>query len=91
VIEDGLTGFVVEDIEGAIDAVHRLDQLDRVRIRMRFEQRFTARRMADDYLSVYGLPARILELPRTPSALVNGSEQPKLGMEEDSRGSVTAA
>ena len=91
VIEDGLTGFVVEDIEGAIEAVHRLDQLDRVRIRMRFEQRFTARRMADDYLSVYGLPARILELPRTPSPLVNGSEQPKLGMEDDPRGSVTAA
>jgi glycosyltransferase involved in cell wall biosynthesis len=91
VIEDGLTGFVVEDIEGAIDAVHRLDQLDRVRIRMRFEQRFAARRMADDYLSVYGSSTRVLELPRTPSLLVYGSDQPKLGMDDDQRGSVTAA
>jgi glycosyltransferase involved in cell wall biosynthesis len=91
VIEDGLTGFVVEDIEGAIDAVHRLDQLDRVRIRMRFERRFTVQRMADDYLSVYGLSTRVLELPRTPSLLVNGSEQPKVGMDDHQRESVTAA
>jgi glycosyltransferase involved in cell wall biosynthesis len=91
VIEDGLTGFVVEDIEGAIDAVHRLDQLDRARIRMRFERRFTVRRMADDYLSVYGLSTRVVELPRTSSLLINGSEQPKLATSDDQRESVTAA
>jgi glycosyltransferase involved in cell wall biosynthesis len=91
VIEDGLTGFVVEDIESAIDAVQRLDQLDRVRIRMCFEQRFAARRMADDYLSVYDMQTRVLELPRTPSLLVYGSDQPKLAMDDDQRGSVTAA
>ena len=53
VIEDGLTGFIVEDINGAIGAVDRLSHLSRERIRRRFEQRFTARRMAQDYLSVY--------------------------------------
>jgi glycosyltransferase involved in cell wall biosynthesis len=53
VIEDGLTGFIVEDINGAIGAVDRLSHLSRDRIRRRFEQRFTARRMAQDYLSVY--------------------------------------
>ena len=53
IIEDGLTGFIVEDINGAIGAVDRLHQLSRERIRRRFEQRFTARRMAQDYLSVY--------------------------------------
>jgi len=53
VIEDGLTGFIVEDINGAIGAVDRLSLLSRERIRRRFEQRFTARRMAQDYLSVY--------------------------------------
>ncbi len=53
VIEDGLTGFVVEDINGAIGAVDRLGHLSRAKIRARFEERFTARRMAQDYLSVY--------------------------------------
>jgi glycosyltransferase involved in cell wall biosynthesis len=53
IIEDGLTGFIVEDINGAIGAVDRLGQLSRKRIRRRFEERFTARRMAQDYLSVY--------------------------------------
>jgi len=53
IIEDGLTGFVVEDISGAIGAVDRLGQLSREKIRHRFEERFTSRRMAQDYLSVY--------------------------------------
>ena len=53
VIEDGLTGFIVEDVNGAISAVDRLGHLSRERIRRRFEERFTARRMALDYLSVY--------------------------------------
>ena len=53
IIEDGLTGFIVEDINGAIGAVDRLHHLSRERIRRRFEERFTARRMAQDYLSVY--------------------------------------
>jgi glycosyltransferase involved in cell wall biosynthesis len=53
VVDDGLTGFVVEDVKGAIGAVDRLGQLSRQKIRQRFEERFTARRMAQDYLAVY--------------------------------------
>jgi glycosyltransferase involved in cell wall biosynthesis len=53
VIDDGLTGFIVEDINGAIGAVDRLDHLSRAKIRGHFEKHFTARRMAQDYLSVY--------------------------------------
>jgi glycosyltransferase involved in cell wall biosynthesis len=53
VIEEGLTGFIVEDEVGAIGAVERLDMLSRAHVRVRFEERFTARRMAMDYLSVY--------------------------------------
>ena len=53
VVDDGLTGFIVEDETGAIGAVDRLGQLSRAKIRRRFEERFTARRMAQDYLSVY--------------------------------------
>ena len=53
VVDDGLTGFIVEDEKGAIGAVDRLSHLSRAAIRQRFEQRFTARRMAKDYLAVY--------------------------------------
>jgi glycosyltransferase involved in cell wall biosynthesis len=53
VIEDGLTGFVVEDELSAVSAVDRLPRLDRGEIRKRFETRFTARRMALDYLAAY--------------------------------------
>jgi hypothetical protein len=48
-----MTGFVVEDINGAIGAIDRLGHLSREKVRKRFEQRFTARRMAQDYLSAY--------------------------------------
>jgi glycosyltransferase involved in cell wall biosynthesis len=53
VIDDGITGFVVEDINGAVGAVDRLGHLSREKIRRRFEERFTARRMAQDYLAAY--------------------------------------
>jgi glycosyltransferase involved in cell wall biosynthesis len=53
VIDDGQTGFIVEDVNGAIGAVDRLGHLSREKIRRRFEERFTARRMAQDYLAVY--------------------------------------
>ncbi len=53
VIEDGLTGFIVRDEAEAVAAVGRLHLLDRARIRRRFEERFTARRMAEDYLDLY--------------------------------------
>ena len=53
IIDDGVTGFVVEDINGAIGAVDRLGQLSREKIRRRFEECFTARRMAQDYLAAY--------------------------------------
>src|SRR5438045_5335757 len=53
IIDDGLTGFVVEDEISAIAAVDRLSQLNRDAIRKQFERRFTARRMALDYLAAY--------------------------------------
>lgn len=53
VIEDALTGFIVEDEAAAIAAVGYLDSLDRTTVRSCFEQRFTARRMAEDYLATY--------------------------------------
>jgi glycosyltransferase involved in cell wall biosynthesis len=53
VVDEGVTGFIVDDENGAVDAVQRLALLDRRRIRQTFERRFTARRMATDYVRVY--------------------------------------
>ena len=53
VIDEGVTGFVVDDGEQAVQAVKRLGELDRRRVRKRFEERFTAGRMAADYVSHY--------------------------------------
>ncbi|MCK8783687.1 glycosyltransferase family 4 protein [Roseomonas sp. NAR14] len=53
VLEDGVTGFIVEDEISAVAAVRRLASLDRGTIRQTFETRFSARRMAEDYLALY--------------------------------------
>jgi glycosyltransferase involved in cell wall biosynthesis len=53
VMEDGVTGFVVSDVEAAVKALARVPQLNRLAIRERFEQRFSAARMAQDYVAVY--------------------------------------
>jgi glycosyltransferase involved in cell wall biosynthesis len=53
VIEDGVTGFAVDSEAEAVAAVHRLKALDRTRIREMFEHRFSARRMALDYVQTY--------------------------------------
>ena len=53
IIEPGLTGFIVKDESEAIAALAKIPHLSRRKIRERFEQRFTARRMAQQYLEVY--------------------------------------
>jgi glycosyltransferase involved in cell wall biosynthesis len=53
VIDEGVTGFVVEDETSAVAAVSQLANVSRAGVRQRFEERFTARRMATDYLSIY--------------------------------------
>jgi glycosyltransferase involved in cell wall biosynthesis len=53
IVDEGLTGFIVEDEISAVAAIGRLSKLDRGKVRKQFEARFTARRMALDYLAVY--------------------------------------
>jgi glycosyltransferase involved in cell wall biosynthesis len=53
IIDDGVSGFIVEDETSAISAVSRLSTLSRNRVRAQFDARFTARRMAQDYLDCY--------------------------------------
>jgi len=53
IMEDGLTGFVVETVDQAVDAVGKLNRLFRPSIRSRFEERFSARAMAREYVKIY--------------------------------------
>ena len=53
IMEHGRTGFVVEALEHAVEAVRRVPQLSRKRCREVFEKRFTATRMASDYVHVF--------------------------------------
>ncbi len=53
VIEDGLTGIVVDSVAEAINRLDELLQFDRSTIRRRFEERFSAQRMARETLELY--------------------------------------
>jgi glycosyltransferase involved in cell wall biosynthesis len=53
VVDEGITGFVVDDVAGAIQAVGRVGALDRRKVRARVAERFSRDRMVDDYMQVY--------------------------------------
>jgi glycosyltransferase involved in cell wall biosynthesis len=53
VIQDGVTGFVVDSVDEALRAIDRVKTVDRKNVRKTFERRFTARRMAEDYVRIY--------------------------------------
>jgi glycosyltransferase involved in cell wall biosynthesis len=53
VIDEGVTGLLFEDVKGAIAGIDRISTLSRHQVRRRFDQRFGARRMAQDYLRAY--------------------------------------
>lgn len=53
IIEDGVTGFVVDSVEEAAEAAGRIPLIKRSVCRSEFEDRFSARRMCRDYLCVY--------------------------------------
>jgi len=52
-IEDGVTGFLVDSAEEAVAAIHRIGELDRGKVRRTAEARFTSTAMADAYLRLY--------------------------------------
>jgi len=75
VVEDHVSGFVVESMDEAVEAARRVHELDRRRVRARFEARFTAERMARNYLDVYvdlcsrgGLPGEVVTQSTPPGA-----------------------
>jgi glycosyltransferase involved in cell wall biosynthesis len=72
VVEDGVTGYIVDTIEDAVAAVEQVETLDRTVIRKCFEQRFSVERMASDYLAVYNGVRQVIELPvlgRVPTSI----------------------
>jgi glycosyltransferase involved in cell wall biosynthesis len=78
VIEDGVTGKVVESEEEAIAALPAILSYDRRTVRKRFEQRFTATRMAKDYAGIYRQLSKksasndALQSPRPRQLALNG-------------------
>ncbi len=52
-IEHGVTGFLCDDADAMLDAVRRVDEIDRAVCRSEFERRFTDEQMARAYLRVY--------------------------------------
>ena len=63
VIDEGISGFIVDSVAEAAEAAKRVGELDRAEVRAIFEERFTVERMAEDYLAIYrelagvGMPA----------------------------------
>jgi glycosyltransferase involved in cell wall biosynthesis len=53
IIDENITGAIVDTMEEAVAALPRVITLDRRQVRQRFEQRFSATRMAEDYVGVY--------------------------------------
>jgi glycosyltransferase involved in cell wall biosynthesis len=79
IIDDGITGFLVDDVAGAVRAVERLGELSRRRCREVFEKRFTAARMAADHLRVYrNLASRSAPSQSTASRGAASSRKPQV-------------
>lgn len=53
IIEEGISGFIVDDFQEAIDRVNKIDTINRASCRAQFEKRFTCERMAQDYMEAY--------------------------------------
>jgi glycosyltransferase involved in cell wall biosynthesis len=101
VLTDGVTGFIVESLDEAVAAVDRVAALDRRVCRQVFEERFSAGRMARDYLSIYRRLAersadgrkaatrtrvtRLVEMPRLHK-LGNGAQRRRLADGAPERG-----
>jgi glycosyltransferase involved in cell wall biosynthesis len=67
VLSDGVSGYVVNGMDNAVDAIGRIGRLDRRACRAEFDRRFRAERMARDYLAVY---RHLLAEPEAPTTMV---------------------
>jgi glycosyltransferase involved in cell wall biosynthesis len=67
IVDQGVTGYIVDTVDEAVAAVDKAVKLDRSLVRAAFEKRFSAMRMASDYVAIY---ARLLD---------RSSDGPKIG------------
>lgn len=75
VIEHGVSGFIVESEDEAVQAVQRLATLKRMEVRAAFDTRFTAERMASDYVNLYhSLPGARTQAARLRRLRGEGAE-----------------
>jgi glycosyltransferase involved in cell wall biosynthesis len=79
VIENGVSGYIVEDETEALAAIERIHHLDRHRVRAEFERRFTSRRMVGDYLRHYS------------AVMSNGCQPPRYSPGDRQTGGATLA
>jgi glycosyltransferase involved in cell wall biosynthesis len=70
VLEHGVTGFIVDDMDEAVEATRRVRALDRRQCRRVFERRFAAARMAADYVQIY---RRLARSHGAPLPLISGA------------------
>jgi glycosyltransferase involved in cell wall biosynthesis len=68
VVEHGVSGYLVADQAGAVEAAKQIDKIDRRQVRKHFEQNFTADRMALDYLKIYERMVSRKKAPLTASS-----------------------
>ena len=77
VIDPGKSGFIVKTLEEAVEALGKVETLDRHKVREMFEKRFTVERMAQDYLAIYrGLPG-----VRTEAARIRRLQGNEIGLQ----------
>ncbi len=86
IVQDGVNGFVVDDLDAAVKAVKRVRDLDRRECRAAFERRFTARRMASDYVELYAELIESGSTRRTVSFSVRPNAARAGGMPENRHG-----
>jgi len=82
IVDDGRTGFVVDDVEAMADAIGRLGEIDRHECRLAAERRFTVDRMVDDVEAMYRTVVGRSPLPRSTSA---GAGVPVMGADQASQ------
>jgi glycosyltransferase involved in cell wall biosynthesis len=70
IVRDGVTGFLVDDIDTAVNAVNRISEIDRLDCRRHFERYFTDERMALDYVKIY---RRLVGGDSSPLAIDDGA------------------
>jgi glycosyltransferase involved in cell wall biosynthesis len=87
VVDSAVTGFIVESIDQAVQAVDRVQYLDRRRCRQVFEERFSSARMATDYIKIYEellLEKKRRRLPKASTTLTTSERAPLAASPETS-------